>query len=150
MGKKLGKDGKVALGSDKVVGIGKWNMDGVTVEEFDVSEFGDEWKSYLLGMKDGGNIGFDGHYDPADETGQEALAAAAQLNTEVTNLRLYIDNTSYFEPCQTTGYFSPYNTTGMDTKLSHVLIKPPNIALDKSGDATVSFNARINGCMVLV
>ena len=37
----VGKDGKVTLGASTVAGMGTWSYDGVTVEEFDSSAFGD-------------------------------------------------------------------------------------------------------------
>jgi len=64
----VGKDGKVTLGSNTVVGMGTWAIDGITVEEFDSSAFGDTWKSFQYGMKDGGTVSFNGHYNPTDCT----------------------------------------------------------------------------------
>jgi hypothetical protein len=146
----VGKDGKVALGADTVVGMGTWSIDGITTDEFECSAFGDNWKSYSYGMKDGGTISFNGHYDPTDTTGQEALLQANLYNSSLTNIRLYVDNTSYFEPCQSTGYFSPDLTTGADTLLSNVRITAFNIGLDKSGLGTISFTGKVSGLMVLV
>jgi hypothetical protein len=146
----VGKDGKVALGADTVVGMGTWSIDGITTDEFECSAFGDNWKSYSYGMKDGGTISFNGHYDPTDTTGQEALLQANLYNSSLTNIRLYVDNTSYFEPCQSTGYFSPNLTTGADTLLSNVRITAFNIGLDKSGLGTISFTGKVSGLMVLV
>ena len=123
MSVKVGKDGKVALGSETVVGMGTWTIDGIETEEFDASEFGDTWKQFEYGMKDGGSVSFNGHYDPADTTGQQALQQANLYNSALTNLRLYVDNTSYFEPCQTTGYFSPALTTGAPTEASTAVRK---------------------------
>jgi len=145
----VGKDGKVALGADTVLGMGTWSMDGVTVEEFDASEFGDEWKTYEYGMKDGGTVQFNGHYDPTDATGQDGLIRANLYNSALTNLRLYINNTSYYEPCQTAGWFAPgAYSTGMPTIASSVTITSINIGMDKSGLGTISFTGKISGLMV--
>lgn len=149
MSKKVGKDAKVALGTDKILGIGTWSMDGISTEEFDSSEFGDTWKTFEYGMKDGGTVSFNGHYDPADTTGQQALQQANLYNSALTNLRLYIDNTSYFEPCQTTGYFSPTLTTGAPTQLSSVKITSLSIKTDKSGLESIDFTGKVSGVMVL-
>ena len=149
MARKVGKDGKVAIGTATVAEIGKWSIDGISTDEFDASAFGDTWKEYEYGMKDGGSISFDGHYDPADTTGQNALQLANLYNSALTDLRLYIDNTSYFAPCQTTGYFSPTITTGAPTQLSNVKITSFSIGADKSGLATISFTGKVSGCMVL-
>ncbi len=146
----VGKDGKVTLGEDTVVGMGTWTIDGITAEEFDASAFGDDWKKYKYGMKDGGTASFNGHYEPTDVSGQQALQQANLYNSALTDLRLYIDNTSYFTPCQTTGYFSPDLSTGAPTKASSVNITSFNIGLDKSGLGTISFTAKVSGVMVLV
>ena len=76
-----GKDGKVTLGANSVVGIGTWSLDGIQVEEFDASAFGDTWKKFEYGMKDGGSISFNGHYEPTDTTGQQALQQANLYNS---------------------------------------------------------------------
>lgn len=144
-----GKDGKVTLGENTVAGMGTWSYDGITTEEFDTSAFGTEWKTFLYGMKDGGTVTFNGHYDPTDVTGQQALQQANLYNSALTNLRLYVDNTSYYEPCQSTGYFSPTLTTGAPTVPSSVAITAYNVGLDKSGLGTTSFTAKVSGLMVL-
>lgn len=150
MSRKVGKDAKVALDTATVSEMGTWSIDGITTDEFDASAFGDEWKEFEYGMKDGGSVSFNGHYDPADTTGQQALQQANLYNSALTNLRLYIDKTSYFEPCQTTGYFSPNLTTGAPTQLSNVKITSLSIGADKSGLETISFTGKVSGCMVLV
>lgn len=150
MARKVGKDAAVKLGTATVTEMGNWSIDGIVVDEFDASAFGDEWKEYEYGMKDGGTIAFAGHYDPADTTGQQAIQQANLYNSALTNLRLYIDNTSYFEPCQTTGYFSPNLTTGAPTQLSNVRITGLSITADKSGLEAINFTGKVSGVMVLV
>ncbi len=146
----VGKDGKVTLGAVTVAGMGTWSYDGITTEEFDSSEFGDEWKTFEYGMKDGGSVSFNGHYEPTDTTGQQVLQQANLYNSGLTDLRLYVDNTSYYTPCATTGYFSPTLTTGAPTVLSSVNITAFNVGLDKSGLGTTSFTAKVSGLLVLV
>jgi hypothetical protein len=145
----VGKDGKVTLGANTVVGMGTWSLDGITTDELEASAFGDEWKQYEYGMKDGGTVSFNGHYEPTDTTGQQALQQANLYNSALTNLRLYINNTSYFEPCQTTGHFSPALTTGAPTPANcSVNITSINIGMDKSGLGTISFTGKVSGVMV--
>jgi len=146
----VGKDGKVTLGASTVAGMGTWSYDGVTVEEFDSSAFGDEWKTFLYGMKDGGSVTFNGHYDPTDTTGQQALQQANLYNSALTSLRLYINDTSYYTPCATAGYFSPTLTTGAPTVVSSCTITTFNVGMDKSGLGTTSFTAKVSGLLVLV
>jgi len=148
---KVGKDGKVTLGADTIVGMGTWSLDGVSVEELDASSFGDDWKSFKYGMKDGGSVSFNGHYDPTDTTGQQMLQLANLYNSALTDLRCYIDDTSYFVPSQSTSYFAPgAYSTGMPGKVSSVTITTFNIGADKSGLETISFTAKVSGLMVLV
>ena len=145
----VGKDAKVALGANTVVGMGTWSLDGIVTEEFDSSAFGDEWKTFEYGMKDGGSVSFNGHYDPTDTTGQQALQQANLYNSALTNLRLYINNSSYFVPCSTAGYFSPALTTGAPTPAGcSVTITSINICMDKSGLGTISFTGKVSGAMV--
>lgn len=150
MSKRIGNKCKVMLGSNTVVGMGTWTLNGITADKIEVTAFGDNWKSYMFGLKDGGEISFDGFYDPDDSTGQDALRLANLYNSNLTSLRLYIDNTSYFVPCQTTGYFSPTVTTGAPTRSSYVNITSYDVKADKSNVAQCSFKATVSGLMVLV
>lgn len=145
----VGKDGKVTLGTNTIVGMGTWAIDGVSIDEFDASAFGDNWKQFAYGMKDGGTISFNGHFDPTDATGQIALQKANLDNTPLTSLRLYFNNTSYYEPNQSTGFFAPGAlSTGQDTLPSSVRITSYNIGMDKAGLGTINFTAKVSGVMV--
>lgn len=146
----VGKNAKVSLGADKILGIGNWSNDGISRQEIDDTEFGDERTKFAMGVIDGGSISFAGNHKPDDTTGQLALEEAFDANTELTTLRLYIDNTSYFEPCQTTGYLHPGNTTGNNTVLSYVNITAANVNYDKGALGQTSFTGRVSGSMVLI
>lgn len=151
MGIKVGYKGKVTLGASTIVGMGTWSMSGVTSDQMDASDFGDNWKTFEFGMKDGGTISFDGLLDPADTTGQLALQIANLSNTDLTSMRLYLDNTSYYEACQSTGYFGPGAlSTGYDTIYSYVNITSFDVSMDKGGLATISFTGKVSGSMVLI
>ena len=150
MAKKTGKDCAVKLGSTLIVGMGAWSLNGIKSDELDTTAFGDNWKTFMFGLRDGGDLSFDGFYDPADSTGQEILRVANLNQTNITTLRLYVDNTSYFEPCQTTGYFSPTLTSGQATQKSWINVSSYDVKADKSGMMQTSFKAKVSGCMVLV
>lgn len=150
MAKKVGKDCKVSLGANQVLGLGTWSLSGITADQHETTEFGDEWKQFDFGLRDGGQISFNGLFDPADNTGQEALREANVENSDLTTLRLYVDNTSYYEPCQTTGYLSPTTTQNAATELSHVNITSFDVSADKGGMMNCSFNAKVSGVMVLI
>jgi len=148
-----GRNCKVALGANSVIGMGNWNMDGITIDQYDDTELGDSWKSYEFGQRDGGQVTFNGLYKLGEVTGQDALRRAmlADPPTDLTDLRLYINNTSYYEPCQSTGYWSPgAYSTGMNTILSHCNVTAFNVGVDKAGLGTCSFTLKVSGLMVLV
>ena len=148
----VGYLGKVTLGSSTVVGMGTWTMSGITTDQMEYSQFGDNWKVFEFGMKDGGQITFNGFLDKTDSGagGQWALQKYNMDNTDVTSLRLYVDNTSWYEPCATTSYFSPGTwSSAQETIKSHVNITAYEIGMDKAGLATISFTAKVSGVMVL-
>jgi len=150
MGVFNGKDCSVRIGTTEVVGIGAWTLSGVSADELDASDFNDHWMSYEFGQKDGGTLVFNGLLDAADTTGQEVLRYANNELSDITTLRVYINDTSYFVPNQTTGYFNPVTGTGADTVVSHVNITALEIGSEKNSLCTVSFTARVSGSMVLV
>lgn len=150
MSVKIGKNCKVALGANSVLGMGTWSMGGITTDQLESTEFGDNWKTWEFGLKDAGEITFNGLFDPADTTGQDTLRDANVNNTNITTLRFYVDDSSYFEPCQTSGWLTPTDSTGNDTVLSHVNVTSYNVSADKSGLLQASFTCKVSGCMVLV
>lgn len=150
MSYRSGKDCAVKLGSATVVGVGTWEISGITADQIDTSAMGDNWKTFEFGMKDGGTITFNGIADPDDVTGQEQLQVANISNSDLTTLKFYIDDTSYYEPCQTTGYFSPNLTTGYDTVKSWINITSYSITADRADVVKVSFTAKVSGLMALV
>jgi hypothetical protein len=151
MAVKVGRNCKVTLGSNKIVGLGTWSMDGISADTIESTEFGEYWKKFEFGLNDGGNVTFSGNYDPADTTGQMTLQAANLNKSDIANMRLYVDQTSYYEPCQTTGYFGPGAlSTGYETMKSWVNVSSYNVKADKSGLVTSDFTCKVSGVMVLV
>lgn len=149
MAVKVGKDCKVTLGSATVVGIGNWSIDGQSRQEIDSTAFTDEYATYELGIIESGTISFSGHHDPADTTGQLALVEAFDDASSLTDLFLYLDSTSRYEPCQTTGWLHPGKTTGAGTKLSSARVTSANVSVDKGGLVAIDFTAKVSGSMVL-
>ncbi len=147
----VGKSCKVTIGSATIVGMGTWSISGISVEEIDSSAFGNTWKSFEWGMKDGGSLSFNGYADPSDTTGQEEIIGAQIESTDMTDLRFYINNTSYYTPNRTTGYLSPSSSTGNDTPPAVVNITGHSISADKSGLVAISFEGKASGGpMVLI
>ena len=150
MSRKPGYLGKVTIDGNTVVGIGNWSIDGISRAELDDTAMGDEWSKWEFGVKDGGTISFAGNFDADDSDGQMAMINHFDANTDLTNIKFYIDNTSYFEPCQTSGYLHPGVTTSANTVLSYVNITAIPVNTDKGGLGQISFTARVSGTMVLV
>ena len=148
---KVGRDCKVTLGANTIVGMGTWSFDGISSDSLEATSFGDYWKKFEFGLNDGGTISFSGLYDPADSTGQGVLRATNLNKSDISNVRLYVDQTSYYEPCQTTGYFGPGAlSTGYETVKSWVNVTSFNVKADKSGLMTSDFQLKVSGVMVLV
>jgi len=129
----------VRLGENQVLGMGTFSFDGITVEDLDATTFGDTWKRHCNGLKDGGTVSFSGFYVPYDTTGQDLLRTALDNSTEITNLRFYIDLTSYWEP-----NYSNANAA------SYILITAAPVTADKGQLMTCEFQGRVSGNLVLV
>jgi hypothetical protein len=132
-----GNNAKVTLGSDTIVGMGSWKLNGISVDLLETTSFGDTAKQFITGLLDYGTVSFGGLYDPTDSTGQGVLLSALMNNVKVTNIRLYVDNTSYWTPDVTT-----VTDAGM-----YVTSIP--IGIDKSGLGTIEFEGRCTGPWVL-
>ena len=115
MAKKVGRLCKVAIGSSKIVGVGTFNVPGVSWEEVDSSEMGTDIKEFLLGLATPGPIPMSGQWDPADVSGQQVLISANFNGTPVADLRFYQDSTSYFT-ATTTNPTSTVYVTKFDLK----------------------------------
>ena len=90
-----GRYASVKLGSDLVANGRRWTLD-IRLDEIDVSVFGTTWKKSMTGMQSW-TATLEALYDPAD-TQQAAMKAAAIGATKITDIRFYIDSTSYWTP----------------------------------------------------
>lgn len=82
----------------KVIGITNWSL-SLTVSTLDKTALGDDWKSYIHGLKEwtasaSGNFEI-GSTAPSGEEDQEVLQNALLEGTEV-ELKLYVDGTHYY------------------------------------------------------
>ncbi len=151
MGKMKGTAADVKFGGTAVVGMGTWNWNGITANMLAQTEFGDFIETYKPGMKEGGNVGFNGLRDPADSTGQELMKKLWLNGVDITSLQLFLDNTSYYEFCQTAGYWDPgAGSTGMGTVASWGNVSAFDETQDKSDMMKVSFTIKVSGYLVLV
>jgi len=147
---QVGKNQKVTLGANKVLGIGNWSMAGQTIQMLDDTEYGDDYTSYCPNVIDGGTITFGGNAKLGDTTGQDALDDAFDGKVNLTSMRFYVNKTSYYEACQTTSYLRPNNTSAGNTVLSHANITAKPITSDKGALLAISFTLHISGQFVLV
>ena len=127
-----GKNASVMYGSVVVADMVEWSMSGWafpivqkdtafadTVQEYDIAEPGDP-----------GTISFSGNYDPADTNGQLALHAVCVAGTELTNLYLYA-NTSTFWRVGSGG---------------HILVtKASAITMPRNAYGKISFEGKVSG-----
>jgi len=130
-----GRDAKVVLGTYTVAEMGTWSVD-MSSAEIDVSAFGDTWGKKDVGMKDW-TITFSGSFDLSDATGQALLDSAWRNASALTNIKLYVDNTSYYEPDQTT-------VTGS------CLVTSMRVGQDKGGVGTIEFTLGGSGALEFV
>lgn len=136
---KYTRKGKVGLGTYKVAGQATWSFGGFTNDIHDISEFGDEFDHLAFGMGHFGSISCRGWYDPTDESGQALIESAWKNKSALTDLRFYIDNTSYWVPDLT------------NDSSSAILIEtygPLNYELS-GGVAPIEFSGRVGGQLVL-
>lgn len=132
-----GKDAAVKLNGGAISLMGTWSLSGQAVDLLEMTAFQDEYKQYTPGLKDGGTISFSGLYDGTDTAGQTALRNYNANNTSVTDIRLYVNDTSYWTPSTT----SP---------LSFCWVTSFEIGAEISSLATASFEMKVSGKMVLV
>ena len=132
-----GKNCAVMLGTYPIQGMGKWDMSGIKTDLLEATQFGDNWKQYLLGLSDGGEITFSGLLVCPDTNGQDMLRQANLLNSQITNLYFYQGTTSYWAPTTT-------------NPSSYFLITGWKISADKSGLVQADFTAKLSGSVVLL
>lgn len=90
-----GKNGKINIGANQIIGIKNWSL-ALSVDTLDTTSLGDDWKSYILGLKEW-TATSDGDYEVT--TSNESVQASIQsayLNGSVVIVRLYVDATHYY------------------------------------------------------
>jgi len=145
---KIGIDCKVTLGANIILGQGTWGISGGSYAELDDTDFGDDDTIMLRGVRTGGTVTFSGKYKKDDTTGQDKIRDAYWLKSDITDLRFWVDDTSYYTPNNTTGAGGGLPA---ETMISHIkIMTEPMPSTDKSGLATISFDGKIEGAMRLI
>lgn len=125
-----GRLAKVMYDSTVIAGLGTWSMSGFVPQVEENTSFGDTVKSWKqAGIGDAGELTFSGLYDPDDTSGQVALNALANTDSELTNLYFY-ESTSVFWRVGAGGGI--------------VITKFNNINFDKAALARIEFTARVS------
>ncbi len=145
---KVGHECKVTIGANTIVGLGTWSFSGGSYAELDDTDFGDDDNRILRGIRTGGTVAFSGRYKKDDTTGQNKIREAFWLKSDLTDLRFYVDDTSYYTPNSTSGAGGGLPAS---TMVSHIkILAEPNITVDQTALATIDFTGKIEGAMRLV
>ena len=127
----------VQINGNTLVGIGTWDMSGIQSATYDTTAFGDTYKQFISGIIDSGTISFSGVFDPDDTTGQILMGTYQQNQTHVTDIKLYIDSSSYYIPSTT-------------NPSSYVLITQHTVNASMGNAIKTTFQGKVSGKMVLV
>ena len=145
---KLGREAKVTIGSNTILGIGSWSISGGSWGEIDDTEFGDDSEQVLRGIRTGGAVTFSGNYKVDDTQGQDLIKTAFWSKSDLTTLRFYVDDSSYYTPNSTT---AAGGGLPVETPVSHIkIMTEPTISIDKNDLAKSEFTGRLIGAMRLI
>ncbi len=126
-----GKGGKAMYGSVVIANIKEWSISGFSISPADITAFGDTIKKYTVAdAGEPGTVSFSGNYDPADTAGQLALSTVCKAGTELTNLYLYANTSTYW---------------GVAAGGAIIVTKADAVTLARSGVGTISFEGKVSG-----
>lgn len=87
-----GKNGKLCIGETKLIGIKNWSL-SLNVDTIDTTALGDDWKTYILGLKEW-TATSDGDYTlPVAEA---SSLQQAYLEGTIVIAKFYVDATHYY------------------------------------------------------
>jgi len=90
-----GRYASVKRGTNLIAEQGNFSIT-MNRDEVDTTAFGDTWGKTDVAMGRW-SLTFNGFFDPSDSP-QSGLMDAFNAGTLITNIRLYVDNTSFWEP----------------------------------------------------
>jgi len=128
-----GKDAKVMYGAVEILNLTQWSISGFTKAPEEITTaFGDTIKSYVLAdAGEPGTITFEGNYDPADTTGQAALATLCKEGTSLgEDLYLYVAAATFWR---------------VGTGGEILVTKADAVTMPRSGIGKVSFEGKVSG-----
>jgi hypothetical protein len=120
-----GRNAKVTKSTSTVAELGTWNIN-VTADAVDTTSFGSTWKKTSIAMTgwEGACAGF---IDKTDTSGQIAMETAVFSGNKLTDLRFYIDASTYY-----------HASTGSSGSAG-IFITSYSLGQDKAGVGTVEF-----------
>jgi len=146
---KKGISCKVTVGAtNSVLGMGTLTIGGASVEELDVTEFGDLYQDIELGLITGGTFSFSGLYRKDDTQGQDLVRQAFWYKSDLSNVRFWIDSVSYYTANTTTAAGGGLPAAVPVGKI--YVTSEPETSVDKAGLATISFSGRVVPALRLV
>jgi len=143
----VGKNSKVSIGANQVLGIGTWSIGGGSVATLDDTEFGDEHQDLVLGLFTGGTVSFSGLHKIDDATGQQLLIEAYHKRSAFPDIRFWCDAVSFYMPNSSTAAGGGIPAASPISKI--YLASEPQIGMDRSGLASISFSGIVVGVMRL-
>ena len=139
---KIGRNCKVSIiveGSESILGMGTWEIGGMSAAVVNASAFGDSWEESELGIFSGGTISFSGLYKKDDVTGQNAVRNAFYTRLDITDMRFYVDSVSYYQPNNSTAIGLHGMSTGSPVAYINITTAP-TITADQGDFVKISFS----------
>ena len=142
-----GKNCKVTIGTDIILGIGNFTISGGAFAEEDDTAYGDKSVKVLRGLRSGSTVKFAGKLKSDDTTGQIAITDAYWEETNLTDLRFYIGADTWYAPND-----SLLEGGGLPAgiEISHIkIMEEPSISNDVADLVKIEFSGKVEGAMRL-
>jgi len=140
MAAKPGYKGRCKIGSTVISGMVTWTYTGSSRPVEDDSEFSDTHKTFVPMMIEGGDVTMSGNFLADSDAGQQLLRTDFIAGTEITDLKLYIDEDGAL-------YYTPDSTL---TPASFVTVtKVEDVGQSKAGLTSYTCTFKVSGMLKL-